>query len=173
MKTVILTSGPRAAGKSTFCDMVQKNHPEVAFFSRDKLLISLFGKTSLDCYSGGHQYALDVLFENIKKSLSAEGDQKMLLDCWNGYPSDRRHIIRRLKEAGADRIICWRFITPLETCIRWSSTKGDKQDWYSEDSCKNDFQIYHKYNFDLSEEGFDSVYNINPSQIFIPGFPIV
>ena len=50
MREVILTVGPRASGKSGFCERVLAFDSSIVFISRDKILTELFGKTSLSPY---------------------------------------------------------------------------------------------------------------------------
>lgn len=52
MKTVMLTLGPRGAGKTTFCRKVVRARPEVAFVERDAVLVELFGSAALSPYTG-------------------------------------------------------------------------------------------------------------------------
>ena len=47
MKTVILTVGPRGAGKSNFCNQIVQSHSEIVLVSRDAILIELFGSIYL------------------------------------------------------------------------------------------------------------------------------
>ncbi len=54
MRRVILTVGPRGAGKSCYCQEFVQNHPEVVLVSRDAILFDLFGKTEQDPYTGNH-----------------------------------------------------------------------------------------------------------------------
>ena len=52
MNAVLFTSGPRGSGKSTYVKEEQVRYPDIITFSRDEVLISLFGKTSLNPYEG-------------------------------------------------------------------------------------------------------------------------
>lgn len=172
MKTVILTSGPRGAGKSGFVDMILKQQPEIQLISRDAILMELFGDTALSPYTGGHEYAFCVMWDRIKETLNKykEGeDFTMILDCWNGYSQGRRHIVRRLREMGVDRVSCWYFITPADVCVRWFASKPDG-DSLSPTSVRRDHGFYHQQAVNILDDGFDSVQEINPLQLLIPGF---
>jgi len=70
MKTIILTSGPVGGGKSTYVEMVQKQHPEINVISRDKIMLSLLGKEYFDGYSGEGYYVMEYMFEQVKNTLA-------------------------------------------------------------------------------------------------------
>ena len=94
MKNIILTSGPRGAGKSTYVKHFVEQNQEMEYLSRDDLLIELFGKTSLDSYTGGHQYAYELFSKKIKEVVeSSKSNFNLIVDSWNGYSSDRRSMI--------------------------------------------------------------------------------
>lgn len=106
MKTVYVTSGPRGAGKSTYVSMVKKCSPEILIVNRDELFIREFGSDSFDPYSGMHIVAAQLLKQEIKKVLdSAEENSKIIIDAWNGFPIERIHRIRHLRELGAGCIL--------------------------------------------------------------------
>lgn len=172
MKTIILTSGPRGAGKSTYIERVQSIHPEVGCLSRDKLLIELFGATTLDPYTGGHFYAREIFHERLKNSLAKPGPFKLIVDFWNGFSNERQSLVRRFREYGADRVVCWQFVPSLDVCLRWFFKKPDSIG-YSEYGCRNDYKLYYEKAKDIEEDGFDAVYRINPCQLTFPGFQLI
>jgi predicted kinase len=171
MKIVILSSGPRGAGKSTYLNLVKQRHPEILFLSRDEILIELFGATSLDPYTGGHWYAAKILEERLQQNLSAT-DFVLIYDCWNGYSSERKGLIRKFYEAGVDKVICWQFVTPLEVCESWFYKKPDVGG-YSKDACRRDYKMYYHLAQNIDEDGFDAVIQINPCQLILDGFPLI
>ena len=164
MKRIILTSGPRGAGKTKYIDNFLKNNPKIKLLSRDKLLMDLFGQTSLNPYEGGQEYATGLFFKNINENLKKYKDIDLIGDCWNGFPSERQSMVERFRNYGADRIICWKFMTPLDVCIDWFMRKEDVQG-YSVDSCKSDYALYHEKSANIEEDGFDQVYLTNPLQL--------
>lgn len=164
MKITFLTSGPRGSGKSVYVKEEKVRHPETIIISRDELLISLFGKTSLSPYEDGHKYVSEILFQKVQECLSMDIlGLTMILDYWNGFSNERRVIIKKLRNLGADKVYCLQFITPLDTCIEWFMQKPDSSG-YSENSVLHDFQLYHKEAINIEEDGFDRVIQINPLQ---------
>lgn len=140
-------------------------HPRITVISRDEILISLFGKTSLNPYEGGHAHALDVMFQRVEDKLSqCDGNQTIILDCWNGFSSERKRIIKKLGDYGAQQIICWYFVTPLEFCIKWFKDKADTEYW-SEHSVAHDWRLYHSEARTIEDDGFDGVIPVNPTQL--------
>ena len=172
MKIVILSSGPRGSGKSTYLNLVKQRHPEISFLSRDEVLIEIFGSTHLDPYTGGHWYAAKVLEEKLQTILSADEDLILIYDCWNGYSSERKDLIWKLHNAGADKVICWQFVTPLEVCETWFYKKPDVGG-YSESACRRDYKMYHHLAQGIGEDGFDAVIEINPCQLMFEDFPFI
>ncbi|MBT6734981.1 AAA family ATPase [Candidatus Woesearchaeota archaeon] len=167
MKRIILTSGPRGAGKSTYVRNFLEKNPRVKGISRDDLLIELFGKTSLNPYTGGHEYAYRIFFNRIKNSLNNASDLDLIVDCWNGYPKGRKDMVEQFKDYGADRILCWKFITPLDVCLNWFFKKEDSRS-YSKSGIERDYELYHEKSKNISKENFDNVYLINPLQLEFP-----
>lgn len=162
MVTVYLTSGPRGTGKSIFVEEIIKRFKEVCLVSRDKISIELFGSTSFDPYCGGGYEVIEELFYRIKKLIRLSNKRAdIIVDCWNGFPSERVAITRRLREVGVDRVICWQFIVPEDTCVKWFFQKNDSKG-YSESGIRSDYALYYKTAKDIEKEGFDQVYRIDP-----------
>jgi predicted kinase len=167
MNTIYLTSGPRGSGKSTYSKKIVSQLPNTIFISRDEILIELFGKTSLDPYEGGHHYVMDILFGRLEKILQNVTGMHVILDCWNGFPQERRHIIQILNGMGAVRIICWVFVTPMDICIQWFMSKPGSKG-FSESGQKRDYSLFYEEAKNIRSDGFDQVYYINPLQKFLP-----
>jgi predicted kinase len=174
MREVILTVGTRAAGKSTFCKGVTEFDPSITMVSRDAILMSMFGKTSLDSYSGGHEYAAERMWEAVQKQLEPR-DARMILDTWNGDGRSRRWIIQKLRKLGANRVVAWYFITPVEVVEQWfwqkpdiakfgemGTTTGVERTYYFEDAPRRDHEMYHSRATDIDQDGFDRITRINP-----------
>ena len=66
---VILTVGPRASGKSTFCNAVIGTNKSVELISRDQILTELFGKTNLSPYDGCHEVGGEKMWEQIEQKI--------------------------------------------------------------------------------------------------------
>ncbi len=166
MKKVFLTSGPRGSGKSEYAKSIASQHPEISFISRDEMLISVFGKTMLDSYGGGHSYVEELIFEKIAEFLSEDNSTEIILiDCWNGYSSQRRNFIKKLKEFGADEVICLFFIITEDLCVEWFKKKPEAEGGLSEYSVRRDYNTYYSYAKDIEENGFDNIITINSNQL--------
>ena len=167
MKTVVLTSGPRGAGKSTFVDAYASRSLDVRVLSRDKLLVDLFETTTLDRYSGGHYLASKLFLEQVEQALHASEDAKLIVDYWNGFSHDRRSLIREYTHLGAQKIVCWKFMTPKEVCVDWFMKKEDSAG-YTTRMVKNDYDLYHQESQNILSDGFDQIHYINPLQLQLP-----
>ena len=81
MKTGYLTSGPRGSGKSEYVSCIKKAHPEVLVVSRDEILITEFGATGLNPYTGDHLVAEQILLERMKETIQrAAENSKIIFD---------------------------------------------------------------------------------------------
>jgi hypothetical protein len=173
MNVVILTSGPRGAGKSVYSRMVCDQNSEIKLASRDDLLMRLYGKTSFCPYTENPWGVIDILYKDIKRFFRLGRREKrknsvVIFDCWNGWTSDRDEILSRLRTLGAHRVICWKFVTPIDFCEVWyKEREGDS--WYS----GRNYWLYHNSSKNIDKDGFDAVYEINPTQLSIPGIPLV
>lgn len=173
MNVVILTSGPRGAGKSTYCRAVHVQDSEIKLVSRDDLLMRIYGKTSFSPYTESSWEIFEILYKEIKRFFRERkrGKRKnsiVIFDCWNGWPSERKEISRRLRTFGVHKIVCWKFITPIDICEFWyKEREGDT--WFS----GRGYRLYHKTSKNIENDGFDIVYEINPTQLSFPGFPYV
>ena len=162
MKTIYLTSGPRGSGKSSYCKKILTLCPELKLIIRDEILVELFGTTSLNPYESGHLYAQEIIFKMLEKLLARE-DVHIILDFWNGFPDERRAMIERLRELGADKIFCWQFHVPVNVCIEWFFQKPDAKG-YSEFGIRNDHELYYELAREIRRDGFDEVFEIDPMQ---------
>ncbi|MEK7163027.1 MAG: AAA family ATPase [Patescibacteria group bacterium] len=170
MKIVFLTCGPRGAGKSTYCENILKRQSDLVIISRDKILVELFGETELSPYGGGHYHAIDIMWERMNEYLFKDNSIKIILDCWNGFPEERKNIISRLKKAGADKVLALVFTTPLEKVIQWFDIKTrDKFNGkeMNESRSRQDYALFNKLAVNIEKEGFDKIVYINPLQIIL------
>ncbi len=175
MKEAILTVGQRASGKSTFSEKAVEYDPSITLISRDKILISLFGTTSLSTYSGGHLVALDVMFEEVKKAAESASSVIMILDAYNTNSEERKILIKKLREFGFNSVKAWYFITPLEYVEEWfwkkpkiakikemKDKRGMDYTFFLPDAPRNDFEVFHDLAKGIESDGFDKVIKINP-----------
>ena len=172
MKRVILTSGPRGSGKTTYVESFLRINPEVKSLSRDGMLVELFGRTSINPYTGDHEYVHQTFLERIKEILDKSGENiEVVADYWNGWSSERRSLVGKFRDCGADRVICWKFVTPPDVCFDWFMKKSDVTG--SPEHLKGyyeyDYELYHKTSENIEEDGFDKVYLINPLQLELFG----
>ncbi|MDO8728399.1 MAG: AAA family ATPase [bacterium] len=175
MRKVIVTVGPRASGKSSFCEKACALDPAIVWVSRDKVLIELFGKTSLDPYTGGHEYALERMWNIVEEKLQLASNITMILDTWNGSSRERVNINRKLREFGTNQIEAWYFVTPIEKVDEWFWNKpgiakvgemkvhqGAGLTFFSEDSPRRDYELFHNLASRINFDGFSEVVRINP-----------
>lgn len=166
MKTVLLTSGPRGSGKSKYINEISRDCPELAVVSRDEILISLFGSTCLSPYEGGHHYAHNVMFGKVRECLSENHPAELiLLDCWNGYSGQRRSMISKLREMGAEKVICLYFSITEDLCVELFKLKADVGGSLSENSIRSDHELYYHHARDIQDDGFDEIIIINSNQL--------
>lgn len=163
MKTIYLTSGPRGAGKSTYCKKVALLNPDLKVIIRDEVLIKLFGKTSLSPYEGGHYYVQEVVIKMIKKLFDSAINVNIVLDFWNGFSRERKAMIKKFKELEADRVFCWQFQVEVDTCVKWFFQKSDSEG-YSESGIRSDHALYYEEAREINQDGFDKVFQIDPLQ---------
>lgn len=175
MKEVILTVGPRASGKSSFCEKVIALDPFIVLISRDKLLLELFGETHLDPYNGGHWIVLQEMWLRVKEAIELSSGSRMILDTWNGSSEERSSILRRLRALGVDKITAWYFVTPVEDVAKWffekpdvteisefQSSRGQNLTFFAKDAPRRDHELFHRFAAGIDSEGFDEVVRINP-----------
>lgn len=167
MKEVYLMSGPRGSGKTTYANFLALGNPSSHLVNRDDICVELFGTTSLSPYTGGHKNVIDKMFDRLSGILSEESECTIILDCWNGYPSDRRYLVQRLQKIGADRVFCIQIYVSLKTCIKQCGLKKDMVG-YSESGIVNDYRLYYKQAENIENDGFDGVFGVVGEQMFLP-----
>lgn len=175
MRTAILTVGTRAAGKTTFCEQALKVDSSLTLLSRDNLMVELFGKTHLDKYSGGHGQVFEKMWALAREHFEERPQHILILDTWNGDRGTRKGLIRELREMGAERVVAWYFVTPVEAVAEWFWKKPDviksseargqdigKRAIYSDTAPIHDHDLYTSLAAGIDEDGFDEVVRINP-----------
>lgn len=174
MREVIVTSGTRGSGKTSFCEKARAIDPAIVVVSRDKILMEMFGSTTLSPYSGGHYDAYREVWKAVESALVHE-DVRVIFDVWNGNTGDRRSALEKLREFGADKVVAWLFVTPLEFVEQWfwqkpniakmndrSAPQGKGLVFYSESAPRHDHELFHKLASGIDSDGFDEVVRINP-----------
>lgn len=179
MKIAYLISGPRGSGKSTFVEKLQEEYPSLLVFNRDKFFNQEFGDAWLNPYEFPGFVRMEIVKQEIKNILQLNGENiKLIVDCWNGFPNERRYISYMLRELGFETINCLYFITPLIVCLKWIKEKPSCSA-YSEQNIISDYSLYHREAEDILNPDFDDpwfdrgifdfVYKINPAQLVLPG----
>lgn len=171
----VVTVGPRGSGKSNFCEMAVSLNPALVLISRDKVIVELFGTTSLNPYAGEHEYASEKMWGFVKELLQSSHDITIILDAWNGSSQERVSINQRLRRLGADWIEAWYFVTHAEKVDEWfwkkpgiakmgemRSRRGEGLTFFSEDSPRRDYRLFHDLAAKISADGFDRIVRINP-----------
>lgn len=171
MRQVILTVGPRHAGKTTFCQRARKDFPDLGYISRDEILDELFGTTMPCSYFGGHRDALRMMWKRVRDMLHDTSDARMILDAWNGTSRERQQMVQFLRRhLQVDEVIAWYFITPLKRCIVNELIRDPIVDAHDlefvlemrrmvvTEGCK----FYHQQCQTLEQDGFDRIYRIDP-----------
>ena len=165
LNTVILTIGPRGAGKTTFCKEIVRQRPDVAFVERDAILVELFGSASLSPYSGAHQQGYKVLSGKVRELLGS-GSAIVLLDPWNGFPKEREILTAHVRSLGAKFVMGWYFVTSENVTTRQFMEREKSsgfQGFGTERNARADYQFYHRQPVAL-DQGFDVIVEIDPHQ---------
>jgi GTPase SAR1 family protein len=175
-KIVYVVVGQRGAGKSTYCKQLIDAYPQLLYFSRDDLLVKLFGKTDLDPDSGGCEYVMKALNGAIREKLSMTGGIQILLDVWTSTKEERSQTIERMRMWGADKVVALYLVTPLELVKIWFWKKpgiakisemkthpGEGLLFFSSSAPANDYEIFHnKLCKEIDFECFDQVVRVHP-----------
>ncbi len=164
MKNIILTSGPRGAGKTTFSKQWIEEYPNTDYLSRDKLLIDLFGETSLNPYTTSPSQIHKLFMKQVEQKVQNKSNSNIIIDYWNGFPEERRFLIDEFRKYDIDKVICWKFITPKNVCLDWFMKKEDVEGYFLEGIAR-DYDLYHEMSKNIHQENFDAVYLINPLQL--------
>jgi Chromatin associated protein KTI12. len=166
MREVILMVGPPASGRSTFCKKALEFELGMIYVSGDEQSAALFDNDYVNLDSEQQQAVWDQMWILLEACLKKE-DVKILLDVWNLTSYERLEITTRLRNRGAEVVVAWRFITPLETCKRWYFEKDGS--WITRHIIREYFEqrydvwyrAYHEYPVETSQ-GFDRVCLVNP-----------
>lgn len=87
MKRILLTIGPRGAGKSTFCrEIEKKNLPNVTYAGRDEFLVERYGKNVWDPYCFSLSAGEQVFLSHV--SDLAKNNDAILLECFFCYKNN-------------------------------------------------------------------------------------
>lgn len=101
MLKIVLISGPRGAGKTTYAKKIAKSEPNTYLFCRDAIMIQYFGKNTFCPYTENPFPLLRrVLKETIERcvSLSQRKDITLIVDWFTGYNSQRFELLDFFKK---------------------------------------------------------------------------
>jgi len=162
MTKIILTVGPRGAGKTSFCKEIRRVNPKINLLSRDAFLVGMFGKEAAwDPYLGAFQVGMPLFWKEVEQSVQKY--EVTLVDCWNGRSNERRSIIRRLNKYGPDILEAWYFDVGIEMCLKWFHEREGGNIDFNHARVRNDYSLfYSKVGEEMDD--FDVVRIIDPSQ---------
>lgn len=167
--------GPRGSGKSEYCQRLLANQPDFSVVSRDSIVARLCGTEHPDAYSGGIEVGMMIMHRQLCRKLSTWTGLRLILDCWTGESSERKSILEKLHQYGADQVTALYFVTPPEVVSEWFwkkpgiakmeemiSRQSQGLAFYIEDAPKRDYQLFHRYARKIDSDGFNKVIRVNP-----------
>lgn len=119
MSTIALICGPRGAGKTSYCRRVSAECLDIMHMSLDDTMTKIFGLPWPDTDTGAWVVAYEVMTEEIEAAIIANPSAIILADIWNSSCIDREKLIREFLKIGADRVVVWYLVTPVDTARRW------------------------------------------------------
>ncbi len=175
--TVFLLVGQRGSGKSHYAKRLVEKQPDVHIVSRDEILVRLYGSVHTDPYIGSHHYAYELMNRIARRKLLHQHGLKLILDCWTGDSRERKALIRKLREYGANRVVALYFMTPLELvniwfwqkpgiakAEEWKARKDEGLVFFSAESPSNDYRLFHHLAAKIDSDGFDEIIRIDPQK---------
>lgn len=178
--TIYVLIGQRGSGKSTYGKRLTERYPNLQVISRDEILTRVYGSTSVNPYSGVFFYVFDVIERLIRRKFASAPGARILLDRWTEDSRERKRLVQKLRELGADRVVALYFVTPLELVNVWFWQKpgiakiDDRKDddkkgtvYFLETAPEHDFNVFHELAAGIDSDGFDEVIRINPREELI------
>ena len=164
MKKVFFTSGPRGSGKSEYVRKVSLCHPHVIVVSRDEIIMRHGGSTWMDPYSGMSEIVLEEIWGLVARAMVPDNERvHVLIDCWNWSSDDRKHLVQKAREVGADWVGCLQFFLSVERCIEWCRMKPELHGAHDA-SITDDHRAYYENAADIESDGFDQVISVTPEE---------
>jgi hypothetical protein len=180
-KQVYLLTGPRGSGKSHYGQLLVQRQPELAWISRDEILVQNFGSVTLDSYSGGHFLVAKLVREQLQALLQKEGDTRILLDYWTGTNDERARWLTFLRQCGVDSVDVLYFNTSVDLVNQWFWMKpgvarisemparpNEGLVFYCESSPSRDHRLFHEFAVGIEKLGFDQIIQVDPTADLIP-----
>ena len=172
--SVYLLVGQRGSGKSEYAKKLLANQPNLSVINRDEILRRICGTEEASIYSGVHDFAFDVMYRLLRFKLSTRKNLRLILDSWTESTNERKCLLSKLRQYGADSVVALYFVTPLKLVEEWfwqkpgiakagdMSKEGPGITFFSKDSVMEDFKIFHRYARNINSNGFDEVIRVNP-----------
>jgi len=174
-KIVFLLIGQRGSGKSHYGRRLVEACPEIKAISRDEIIIRRFGSIHNDPYTGAVYYAYEIMDRLLRRKLTTQTEVKLLLDCWTGDSRERKSLLKKLRQYGANHVVALYFITPLEVVETWfwqksgiakigeiRNRQGEGLSFFPEDAPRHDHELFHRLASKIDSDGFDKVIRIDP-----------
>ena len=161
MSSIVLTSGPRGAGKTTYCNKYVKENPNFHLFSRDAVGRQFFGDQFFNPYLGASRYVFELLTEKLKKFelLSAKKDLTLLVDYWNGSNKERYRFLQMMSMY-SENVTLAVFTTPHDKCVeQFFQREGKEKGW----NPSKDYHLYHELLKGVEDLGFSKIVYVDPT----------
>lgn len=161
MSSIILISGPRGAGKTTYCNKCIKENPNFHLFSRDAVGKQFFGDNFFNPYIGASRYVFELLKEKLMRFnlLSQKKDITLLVDYWNGRNQDRMRLLQICSEY-SQNVKLYIFTTPHDKCVeQFFQREGRDGGW----NPSRDYLLYHELLKGVEDLGFSKIEYIDPT----------
>ncbi|MEA4910490.1 hypothetical protein SDC9_33241 [bioreactor metagenome] len=143
MLKIVLISGPRGAGKTTYAKKMAKSEPDTYLFCRDTIMIQYFGKNTFDPYTENpFPFLRSVLKETIERcvSISKRKDVTLIVDWFTGYNHQRFKLLDFFKKIApeSETVILLADIGHDECVRRFYEREGKKGGW----NPSHDYHLY-------------------------------
>ncbi len=161
-------------GKSTLCTKIKAEYSDIVIISKDEIFDEILArseKTGPFDLTETHKQAMKTLSTLLQLVLRKPG-VRIILDCFNSYPYERKEMLFVLKQMGADRVVCWQFTTPIEISLPWylerekSKFNGHVEvAHFAAMEHRGFFEKYWRNSQNIKSEGFDQVHKFDPREL--------
>lgn len=172
MTRVLMTVGPRGAGKSTFCQSIASSELSgVAYASRDDFLIEKYGDVAWNPHSDFMERGINIFLSRVAELSSR--NRAVLLECFCSSMTEIKSIQDRITSKTDNPIIfeAIYFVTPHDICAEQytereypNETGLYRSDIYNR-AYKNSVSFHTKIT--CLYDYFQIVWDVNPRQLNI------
>lgn len=153
MLKIVLVSGPRGAGKTTYSKKLVKENKNFYLFSRDLIFMQTFGKNSFDPYlENPFPYLRKILSETLWRCslLSMKKDTTLIVDYFTGSNDARFTLLDIFKKECPESktVLLLAEIEHNECVRRFYEREGKEKGW----NPSHDYYLYHKLLKGIEEE---------------------